>query len=235
MKRTICVLFFALLTAGQEPATVLPGDGTVDGSHFQPYTNAWNMYLVSAQGQRSKNGYWTDQLTHEVWNGQPALRRVQKVESSMGNFVMINVAGRKSMRPFYFESGYVGEVRFEEGAVETTSPSGSKRRQELTQPAFDWSLYGLLLAAFPLEDGYSARFPYFGGTLPTGGGELWMEFRVEGRETVPAGPLGVVEAWKVVTKDGWIFHLTSKAPYVIRLEMPQGGATQVWEMTTPGA
>ena len=56
---------------------------------------------------------------------------------------------------------------------------------------------GLLLAGFPLKEGYAARFPVFRSYAPNAE-PAWVNFEVTGRETIPAGPGRTLDTWLVV-------------------------------------
>ena len=53
-------------------------------------------------------------------------------------------------------------------------------------PFFDFNsgMFGLLIAGFPLEKGYSARFPVFKSFEPAAE-PAWIDFQVTGREPSP--------------------------------------------------
>jgi hypothetical protein len=98
-------------------------------------------------------------------------------------------------------------------------------------------MFGVLLATFPLREGYTATFPTDPPEYKNKEGAEpveWLTFRVTGRESVAAGPGRQVEAWVVETDMSFghdKFWLTREPPYVIKLIYtgPRGGK-QVFEM-----
>ena len=109
-------------------------------------------------------------------------------------------------------------------------------RIQLDRPYFDFNTgtFGLLLAAFPLKEGYSARFPVFRSYDPKAE-PAWIDFEVKGKELAPAGPGKTVEAWLVVanspdTNEVMTFDLVKEPPYIIRLRQPWQGRDWTFEM-----
>jgi hypothetical protein len=97
------------------------------------------------------------------------------------------------------------------------------------QPIFDFNagMFGLLIAGFPLAEGYSARFPVFNIVEPAKA-PAWVDFHVDGKEKVDAGPGKQVEAWRVVvnspaTDEVMRFDLIKEPPYIIRLQQEWQG------------
>lgn len=233
------MLYWALVLGpapqSKQPLEIHPGDPAVNGSFIQPYTNQWKMIQKSADGSRSQVGRWTDQVKIVDQDGEQRIERIQVMNGPQGQSEMVNQAVRRTLEPRSFRSSGSGaavEVVFDGTHVRMGRPDLSNPKTiDLKMPAFDWTLYGLLLAAFPLEENYSAKFPYFDGNISGLHRVEWMSFEVQGREEVDAGANRRVEAWLAVTKQGWKFWLTKAPPYIIRLEIPTGnGAAQIWEM-----
>lgn len=215
---------------------VRPGDPSVNGSFIEPYANQWKMIQQAADGSRSEVGKWTDQVRIIEQDGEQLIQRTQAIYGPQGEkqSEMVNLTVRSTLLPRRFQrssGGSTMEMAFDGAQVKIGRPDLSNAREvDLKMPVFDWTLYGLLLAAFPLEEGYSARFPYFAGNVSGFYNLEWMSFEVKGRQPVAAAGRQV-EAWLAETEQGWKFWLTKQAPYVIRLEIPAGnGAAQIWEM-----
>jgi hypothetical protein len=85
-------------------------------------------------------------------------------------------------------------------------------------------MYGLLISALPLKNGYTAEIP----TLDTNEMAIdWVPVRVKGRETVEAGAGKKAETWVVETPTRlygrMTWWVTKEPPYVIKavLEVPE--------------
>jgi hypothetical protein len=103
-------------------------------------------------------------------------------------------------------------------------------------PVYDFNsgMFGLLIVGFPLKAGYTVRFPVF-NISERSKAPAWIDFRVEGKETVAAGPGKQLEAWSVVanspaTKEVMRFDLIKEAPYIIRLRQEWQGRDWTFEM-----
>jgi hypothetical protein len=106
---------------------------------------------------------------------------------------------------------------------ESADPSKTQTGQlEMKEPIFDYNggMYGVLLAALPLKEGYKATLP----TLSEDRDELdRVTVTVGKQELVDAGPGKQVLAWRVDTDGNYanqshsIFWITKDPPYVIKL------------------
>jgi hypothetical protein len=99
---------------------------------------------------------------------------------------------------------------------------------------FFGGMYGVLLATFPLKEGYSATLPSDFQGLDRIESIRWVTFNVTRKEMVAAGPNKQVEAFVVDTElpfGHYQFWLVKKAPYVIKLIYtgPRGGK-QIFDM-----
>ncbi|HKF55452.1 MAG TPA: hypothetical protein VKJ45_08415, partial [Blastocatellia bacterium] len=91
---------------------------------------------------------------------------------------------------------------------------------KMDEPVFDYhgGLYGLLLSAFPLKEGFTATIP----TLSEDQDLFeWTTFTVRKPEPVEAGPGKQVMAWPVeideANKSHLVFWISKEAPYIIKL------------------
>ena len=164
------------LTAHAQPTTidtVRVGDAAVDGSFIQPYTITWQSIQTSAEGE-TKAGNTVEETVElvEGTNGR-LLKFAQAWYNPEGTLLYINtqVADPKTLAQKKFHSlapsGGIGHLDFEgtrvQGAAAYT-PAGEHLRfdLDLAEPIFADGLAGLLVAAFPLRDGYEAALPGFG-------------------------------------------------------------------------
>ena len=215
------------------PVRVKLGDSIADGSILKPYKNAWKIVYAFPGKEPFLMGTWSDEVSKVEINGRHLFKRTQVANYAKYNIISttINVFDPKTMAPVYseFKRSDTGEsVRRDfEGAVvkynRATSPDANHPKNgqvKMEQPIFDYhgGMYGLLLATFPLRDGFTA-------TLPTLAEERdafeWTTFKVGKQELVEAGPGKQVMAWPVevdeADRDHSIFWLTKEAPYVIKL------------------
>jgi hypothetical protein len=225
------------------------GDPSVSGSFLHPYTNRWRFFMQKKGGEPVEAGTWSDALEATTNAGRPALKRTQVAEYKKGiRLTFVNVFDPRTMAPFTadYERSDTGETRhveFREGEVSfrRLPGTGDKARQQyvasLDHGVLDFydGMYGVLLDAFPLREGYAATFPAFDSDTAS---VDWIDIRVTGRETVAAGPGRRADTWVVhaETKEygqstWWV---TRVAPYVIRAELilseEAGGAKVTYEM-----
>jgi hypothetical protein len=221
-----------------------PGDPAVDGSFLKPYDNVWRYSVEMPDGKVIVQGLWSDHLQTTPVDGRQAMTRVQGMTYVNGlTSSTINVFDPKSMTPISTTvrrpNGAFVERRFDGKHVTTRhlATAGAEERKsevDLDAPAFDFDggLYGLILAALPLQEGYS-------GTLHAMDEDedrtREVAFSVKGRETVTAGFRGQVEAWVVeAPTDRYVmrFWLTKEAPYIIKLRMTFSDRKNVatWEI-----
>ena len=238
----VLVLAVSILGSGLhagEPVTVPVGDATVDGRFIVAYKNAWKMTMESADGSSSPAGRWTDEVELVELDGRKAIKRTQKIYSAQGGLSMtwINTVDHRTLAPIKSETHTGSNIQriAYDGAKATVSSGLGETVGSASQPAFDWQMYGLLLIGFPLEEGYEAKFPAF--QIPPGGssvGTQWITLKVTGTEKASAGKKGEVETYVVEVQQPqglYVFYLSKKDPYIIRLENRMGGGqTMVWEM-----
>ena len=223
------------------------GDGTVDGSFIVAYTNKWRMEDISANGEHTPSGTWTDKMELIKEDGKARLKRTQTVYSTEGEQqrVMTDVLDHASLAPVRTEQRFGAAARMAidfdgrhiTGSVKQGESDPMTFDVETDVEGFNWGIYGTLIVAFPLDLGYRASFPALtmGPGGPAAGPVLkWLELEVMGREAIAAGAMGEVETWTVDVAQGPVtfrFWLSKNAPYIIMLKatMPDGSA-KIWEM-----
>jgi hypothetical protein len=232
---TLLPSFFIQAQSPPPPTTIRLGDSIVDGSFLKPYKNAWKVVYAFPGKDSFLVGTWTDELAAMDVKGRHLLKRTQMADYAKYNIVTtyVNVFDPKTMAPVSmdFKRSDTGEwahrdfdsarVKYRRGssADETKNDAG---QLEMKEPVFDYNggMYGVLLAALPLKEGFKATFP----TLSEDRDELdWITVAVGKQELVDAGPGKQVMAWPVDTEGNYankshsIFWITKEAPYVIKL------------------
>lgn len=226
--------------------TIHLSDPAVDGSFIQAFSNKWKLVGKGADGSVVEMGVWLDRAVLDEVNGRKVVKRQQMWLHDQGAEAYLNIFDAKTMAPIVSQYVNAGglyrrmefdaagtRVRYqmspfpEPNADNPKIPAGAKMLEgeiKTAAPYFDFNtgMFGLLIAAFPLQQGYSARLPVFKSYAPAAAPD-WVDFEVTGKEAVPAGPGKSVEAWRVVvhspaTQETMIIHMTKQAPYIIRLQ-----------------
>ncbi len=235
---TLCLIQGrARLTAASDPSVVRPGDRVVDGSFIQAYRNAWRYSHKTASGKLAAHGRWTDEVSLEIVDGEEQIVRRQRFPTVAGFRILVNRARRSDLAPRSFEVRADGgqtlqRVDFGDSQIDIAFFGQAEPvSAPLPEPVFDWYLYGILVAGFPLETGYAAKFPALNQNLqPT-----MRTVKVVGRESIP-GPDGAPKpCWKVVSDDGLAFWVSREAPYVFRVRKQyDDGGSKLWEIEGTG-
>ena len=211
------------------------GDPSVDGAFLKPYKNAWKVVYQFPGKEPFLVGTWTDELATVEVNGLHLLKRAQMADYAKYNIVTnyVNVFDAKTMSPVSmdFKRSDTGEWahRDFEGSLVKYRRSASDDQAktqtgqfDLKESIFDYNggMYGVLLAALPLKEGYSTTLP----ALSEDRDELNRILVTVGKqELVDAGPGKQVMAWRIDTEGNYankghsIFWVTKEAPYVIKL------------------
>jgi hypothetical protein len=217
------------------PPVVRVGDPSVEGAFLKPYKNAWKVVYEFPGKEPFLVGTWSDELAPVEVNGLHLLKRTQLADYAKYHVVStyVNVFDPKTMSPISmdFKRNDTGEWAhrdFDKSRVkyQRSDPSDMARTQagqlELKEAIFDYNggMYGVLLAALPLKEGYTATLP----TLSEDRDELErVVVRVGKQELVDAGPGKQVLAWRIETEGKYanqshsIFWVTKDPPYVIKL------------------
>jgi hypothetical protein len=222
-------------TAAPDSTKLKVGDASFDGSLLKPYKNAWKVVYAFPGKPPFLVGTWTDELAEVETGGRRLLKRTQTADYAKYHIVTTytNVFDPKTMAPVSqdFRRSDTGEwahrefdgpvVKYSRG--ESADPAKTLSGQlKLDQAVFDYNggMYGVLLAALPLREGYKAVFP----SLSEDRDELeWVSITVGKQEMVDAGPGKQVMAWPVDTEANYsnkshsIFWITKEPPYVIQL------------------
>jgi hypothetical protein len=213
------------------PPRVDGSDRSVSGSFLHPYTSRWRFFIERPGSAPVEAGIWTDRMETTTYRGRPALKRTQVAEYKKGpRLTFVNVFDPKIMASLTFDYSRsdTGETRHLEIDDKTVSfrrqpGTGDENPQDYVAKVerrildFHDGLYGILLDAFPLREGYEVEFAAFDTDRA---GVDWIHLRVIGRETVPAGEGKTAQTWvvhvetKLYGSSTW--WLTREAPYVIK-------------------
>jgi len=266
--RLIVGLVLLLIGADAEaanPVSVRPGDAIVDGSFIKGFINRWKLVGRGSDGSVVEMGTWTDAARVDTIGGREVLLRKQIWIHDSGAEGYYNVVDHKTLTPIVSQytnaAGWYRRMEFSrDGSLvhfqHNPLPPGegvpanararmsepmSEGQIKLSEPMFDFNtgMFGLLIAGFPLKEGYSARFPVFRSYYPKAE-PAWVDFEVKGKEMVQAGRAGNIEAWLVVahspdTDEVMTFDLIKEPPYIIRLRQPWQGRDWTFEMIDPPA
>lgn len=203
----------AKLTVDVDTLTLVPkvtavligvGDRAVVGTRITPDTSTYRLFL-SQQGQEREIGTLRQEIAVIREKGQPALRRVNAINSPMmGTRTDTVIMHRTTLAPISHRSSDMRRaiaLDFRGDSIRgSMTPAGGAAQPIAyrSEPAlFDAAASDLVLRALPLTEGYAVELPVY---LHEGGGKNTMAARVVGSETV-TGPDGrVTEAWKVEGK-----------------------------------
>jgi hypothetical protein len=241
------------------PVTIHPGDAAVDGRIIKPYRNSWRLVGRGADGSVVQMGIWSDNATIGTIDGREVIFRRQIWIHEKGAEGYFNVVDHRTLAPvlsqytnaggFYRRMEYGADgrtVRYQYSPMPAPESPGTpavrlwspmKQGEIATAaPSFDFNtgMFGLLIAGFPLKEGYSARFPVFKSYDP-GVEPAWIDFVVKGKEEVPAGPGKTLDTWLVIanspdTQEVMRFNLILEPPYIIRLRQEWEGRDWTFEM-----
>jgi len=214
------------------------GDPKVTGSHLKAYANLWKFTQQKPGGTAESAGTWSDSLENVDFEGRPALKRTQiaKYEKKPIQLTFVSIFDPKTMEPFSFDysrsdNGNVRHVDFHHETVtyrhtDSTSSKPEEATVKLDRRMFDFygGMYGVLISALPLAEGYATELPAFDTTKMA---IDWVPVRVKGRETVESGPGKTTKTWVVETATKFYgrmtWWVTKEPPYVIKavLEVPE--------------
>ena len=252
----IWIVAGAVAAPPDEPVRVDGSDPSVSGSFLRPYTNRWRFFIEKPGSAPVEAGTWSDRMETTTYRGRPALRRTQVAEYERGpRLTFVNVFDPKAMASLTFDyvradtgetrhleiDGEVVSFRRQPGTGGGPPHRGSDGRQDyvarVDRKILDYydGLYGILLDAFPLREGYEVEFAAF----DTDRACLdWVHLGVSGRETVPAGEGRTADTWVVRVETelygSSTWWLTREAPYVIKARLvlaeKDGGAVITYSM-----
>lgn len=264
LRTALAVLLAATPAAAQSPPTLIGhsqrivrvNDGTIDGTRIQPYRNTWVWMARAADGTTRTVGRWEDAVRMIHRDGEEILHRLQSVhrpdeptvvhtqEARRGSLAPLFTTVRRGSDPPHIEIRFAGRritARHPLTPHARGPAAGVPVGLELTtpEPVFDWRLWGLLVAAMPLDSGYAASFLAYSSEPPVASPLLWVTVRVTGREVIvdPANgsmPCHVVEVDAGVRWRFWIATERDGPPIrQIRILQPDG--SEHWWLPAGGS
>lgn len=235
------------LSAAAPPSVTL-ADGVADGRRFGAFVNTWRFYREHEDGSIEELGLWHDRVEIIHRAGVEILHRVQRTEprDDRPALVVLNEMRRDTMAPIRSrfahgsDSAAFLDVRFDGRTLTGTMPiapaDGAPMPVSFSlttpEPVFDWTQWGLLLAALPLEEGYTARFTGFNND-PNQAPLLTVTVHVEGSERVPVPQRGDVECFVVNVHAGipwtfWIAQDRRAGPPIIKIRIDDSPGQRRW-------
>ncbi|MEX1014395.1 MAG: hypothetical protein WDZ80_04515, partial [Candidatus Paceibacterota bacterium] len=155
----------------QDALYVNPESNIIEGSFIEPYTNKWQVSINDTNGNKSTVRIWTDYAQILEIDGVDYLHRVQDLYSSNLELeeTWINIVSHHDLFPKRFTSqnasGGLLNIKFEAGKLTIKSNAESQKFDpeivNLSQPVYDWNLYGMLLVGLPFNEGKVYRIPYW--------------------------------------------------------------------------
>lgn len=235
-------------TAAQPESVPGPQPAVPNAASLEPFSGAWRIVEIAPDGTRKIVEESTDRLERAAVDGRDVWRQVQhETAGNSGISDVVVLTDARSFEPLLSEwrdtrDGSFRTVRHSGTVAELSCgghlcppdlippPSGpAKRRTEMAEQAFDYwgGSYGLLFATLPLAEDYSAMVPVFHPMR----GLIRLKVEVTGIESVGAGGGRTVSAFRVVTPlTGWVYHISLKPPYWLRLEYRKpDGTIQITE------
>ncbi|PST82546.1 hypothetical protein C7T94_07695 [Pedobacter yulinensis] len=190
-----------------EPLLIKPGSGVLDGTRIPAYQNTWSMTAAWPDGRVTPRGMWYDEVSINSQGDIEILKREQRILYSNGQETLqVETVNRNTMQHLSLQIGNRGEALHTDLHYESNWVRGKKMYVigggaplerlsgnfsiELEEPFFDWHLWGLLVAACPLELGFSGRFLAHESYSYLPGDFRWVTLRVAGTETIDCGSWG---------------------------------------------
>lgn len=208
-------------------------DGIVNGNFIPAYTNCWEMTSVNIDGSTVFRGVWNDRVTFYKVGKREVLKRkqhiqyldkstIQEEEVYRDNLEHIRLTifnvGEKPSTDIQYDSGRIWGVKvFRIEGLDEIEQISLPFSYQLGESVFDWHLWGILIAGFPLKEDYAAKFlahesySYFPGDF------RWITLKVKGVEVIDAGKWGMINCYIVEVKAEvkwkfWISIDKTKAP-----------------------
>jgi len=251
----ICIAVCCANASGEQIVFPKGGDARVDGSFIQPYRVKWKLTGKGKDGTTKDGGTWSDTVSFIEKDGKELIARKQIWNYGTGTETHISLVDHKTLLPRLTEfTSTVGiYYRVEYSADGQTAryqrspaPDANAKSYSVSSPMeqgtlkldfpmwdYDGGMWGLLLAAFPLSDGYSAKIPVFHLVDPEKH-PAWVDFKVEGKDNVPIGGGTPIEAWHVTANSPQSgetirFSLSKVSPYVVGLQQEWQGLDWTFE------
>ena len=236
------MMLLTLALAASVNHVIAVGDPAVDGTRIVPYVTEWNVTITTPDGRTADGGVWRDRVRLVDYKGRKVLLReqIQDTPPPRTSELISVWVDPATLRPIASQTQVAGGAWYRsEFAGESMTTAEVEPEKELAlvthtrkleRAPFDFygGLFGILLAAMPLEAGHSYTFPAYNEndepplvTMTTAD--------VVREETIDSGYLGRLKV-KVVRLNAihdvqYTFWIADTAPYIIKLELkgPRGG------------
>ena len=231
--------------------TAVPGDGIADGDRIPEYENTLIQTRTFADKSTREMGVWTDEVRFRHAADGDILIRTQSAnmhdEASWHQEIELK---RKTLRPrsviIHSGENLHNRVMYNDHVIHTTRrlwPEGDSEGGPvmvdlvLTPPeaVFEWQLWELSFAAFPLEIGYSCRFLAHHVQINAASPLIRVSFVVTGEEKIWSEMDGWTDCWCVEAQADnpwtvWIAKDRTQAPIAkVMIEYPSYTDTWVRE------
>lgn len=205
--------------------TIFVGDGTIDGSYILPYATIWRLWRKDADGTLTDAGRWTDTVRYVDVEGRHLMQRLvaRWTPAGVRDLWRDHLVEPGTMRPVTTHQRAGDQLSqsvrmaFDGDSVDVRIDTGQGEQalgRRYPTDVFDLSLYAVLLAGFPLREGYTARFPVVGQMLQ----HTWETMRVTDIDTVAVEDGQRVETFVVSTEQRpWTVWLTREWPYIAKI------------------
>ncbi len=236
----IVLLGVAWPALAQDAPKLKVGDEAVNGSFIQPFKSEFKLTRKGADGKTTDGGRWTSEVKLIERDGKKLLRtHVIKYDTAGAKeFERVHLSDHATLAPVALHHiiGGLTVIHVDAAGTKlkaTLLPSAEVAavtgESTLEQAPFDLSLFGVLLAGFPLREGYTAQFPIFGLTSASNANLIlaWETMSVGAKEKVKIGAREI-KAWPVTTKlRPWTVWVTKEAPYELKIvqRLPDGSET----------
>ena len=200
----------AFLTQNNGPF-INVGSSIVKGQTIKPFTATWSM-KQPIKGEWREVATITETLKQSKVDEKLIMVREQitRIPSTEGQQIetisfnpetlepiSLKVESKGKFPPQAVKEGHVDyKGTLVTGSLTTFEDKTVEIKQENTIPMFETAMLGLIIAALPLKEGYTAELP---ANFVLQGTKWFVRVRVSGRKTFDAGNGKKVEAWAVET------------------------------------
>jgi hypothetical protein len=238
-----------VLSVTTRSGVIGPGDPAVNGKFIKPYENVWRLTIGKEGGTPKQVGTWTDKTEWADFAGRRVLKRTQIQQSTdpdLPTETFVNYFRPETLEPLSSSmtgvNGSGWERSFAGSRVDMIAVSargGTRRRVpvKISQPVFDFfgGMYGLIVAALPLKQGYEVTLPTFRFKQGRDDSVELIKIKVDHQEFQELLGGKNRKTWVATanTSAGELtFWVCKQAPYVIRLQMKEpgenGGVGDIW-------
>ncbi|MGH7460186.1 MAG: hypothetical protein ACREMA_04040 [Longimicrobiales bacterium] len=189
-----------ILARGQSPATLCPGDKSLNESRIK--AGRWNLQVTAKRAGQAESMHGQQEIRRITVAGKPAFQLVQVYHSTRHTATDTTVMLAEGLVPVSHRSHSNRrqlDLNFAGRSVTGRTVTGGTAtpfQRETAEPVFDSSALELILAAVPLKSGFRTRMPMY---IHEQNGLVWHDLTVLGEESVQMGS-AAVPAWQVEVK-----------------------------------